>query len=567
MRYRAMKCVLFSTVLGLGACEGTPTDSGSGTEPPAVDSINQDLRVGSSGQQVRALHGYLTRYGYFPNDVLAQKYPAWRPIVSEAPKDAARFDEHTQVAVRKLQKNYGLPETGVVDQATRDSLKSPRCGTPDGLARLDSADKFDTRGFTQDSSFTYSILTGAFAGIPNILEAEARIHESFAVWASATTLNPIETGGDGTIQIRMDDLDDGVLGQTDAPNWFSSTVNVVLNSRMPWYTGASTTVPAGMVDFKTVMTHELGHALGLAHSSLGTSTWGAVMFGVTASGVAKRTLTLDDKVGISLLYDRWKQLNGLALDIGVGMDGSVWVIGLDNSIWKWDGADGFILESAGGRARRIAVGPDGVPWVIATDGTIWQRSSNNPFTGFWQLLPGNGCAIDIGVGIDPLCGSQPCINAKPAAAWVIGCGGVPDGSIFKFNGTRWVHENANGLAVTISVGEQGIPWVTNSAGHIFRYSTSTVNGSWSQLPGDAVGHDIGIGAGGYAWSLGQNFRNNPSGFPTMVWDEQPGGDGSPPANAIAQWQGFPGLAVQVAAGPQAEPWVVNGQHQIFKTER
>jgi hypothetical protein len=58
-----------------------------------------------------------------------------------------------------------------------------------------------------------------------------------------------------------------------------------------WYVGADTSaIGTGQYDFQTIVTHELGHALGLGHSSDATS----VMYGVLAAGVAQRTLTTAD---------------------------------------------------------------------------------------------------------------------------------------------------------------------------------------------------------------------------------------------------------------------------------
>jgi Matrixin len=51
-------------------------------------------------------------------------------------------------------------------------------------------------------------------------------------------------------------------------------------------------------DVETVALHELGHILGLQHSSIG----GSVMFATVSSNLTKRALTADDIAGIRALY-------------------------------------------------------------------------------------------------------------------------------------------------------------------------------------------------------------------------------------------------------------------------
>ncbi len=74
---------------------------------------------------------------------------------------------------------------------------------------------------------------------------------------------------------------------------------------------------------------------------------------------------------------KWTQLPGAAKDIGVGADGTVWVIGTNKAgggygLWKWNGMDNWTpLEGAG---LQISVTPKGKPWVVNDQNTIWQRT-------------------------------------------------------------------------------------------------------------------------------------------------------------------------------------------------
>ena len=77
---------------------------------------------------------------------------------------------------------------------------------------------------------------------------------------------------------------DGVLGVYDPDH-----AEVTLVSGWDWYAGTGTPA-AGQYDFQTVVTHELGHALGLGHRPVSAS----VMFHSLAGAEVKHTLTVDD---------------------------------------------------------------------------------------------------------------------------------------------------------------------------------------------------------------------------------------------------------------------------------
>jgi hypothetical protein len=80
-------------------------------------------------------------------------------------------------------------------------------------------------------------------------------------------------------------LAQGVLGcTTDADQ-------VTMIQGWDWYTGSDPTqVGAGQYDFETAVMHELGHVLGLGHSSTATS----VMYYTLAAGISNRSLVAAD---------------------------------------------------------------------------------------------------------------------------------------------------------------------------------------------------------------------------------------------------------------------------------
>ncbi len=78
---------------------------------------------------------------------------------------------------------------------------------------------------------------------------------------------------------------DGVLGCT------TDGGQITIIQGWNWYASATASaIGAGQYDFQTVVTHELGHALGLGHSTNSTS----VMYATLNTGTANRSLTTAD---------------------------------------------------------------------------------------------------------------------------------------------------------------------------------------------------------------------------------------------------------------------------------
>jgi Putative Ig domain/Matrixin/RTX calcium-binding nonapeptide repeat (4 copies) len=134
-------------------------------------------------------------------------------------------------------------------------------------------------------------------GSPVAPDLQARIDDVIAYWNSTfaslgTTLMEIATGNDAAdFQISIGatspvgGLADGVLGCTDADG------TITLIEGWNWYTGGATDqIGSNQYDFETIALHEVGHALGLGHSTDAAS----VMFPELAAGQVKRTLTAQD---------------------------------------------------------------------------------------------------------------------------------------------------------------------------------------------------------------------------------------------------------------------------------
>jgi hypothetical protein len=176
----------------------------------------------------------------------------------------------------------------------------------------------------------------------------------------------------------------------------------------------------------------------------------------------------------------WRQMPGAAVDIGIGGNDSLWVIGTNKiaggyGIYRWTGS---AWANVPGAAVRIDVDPQGNPWVVNEGGNIYRMVGTN-----WQQIPGG--AIDIGIGA--------------GGVWVIGTAKVPGGNeIFQYKANAWA--KIPGGAVRIDVDPKGIAWVVNDAGYIYRYNG---NNGWDKINGPAA-DDIGIGGEGSVFIVGKD---------------------------------------------------------------
>ena len=135
------------------------------------------------------------------------------------------------------------------------------------------------------------------------------VMDAAAWWESQANLNlivvtdngaPVGSGnyqqgnpGFGDIRIGGFAMPSNILATTLAPppaNGDSSSGDLFLNTAQPWAINGSG------YDLETVMIHELGHALGLGHSSVTTADMYATYTGV------KRNPTADDVAGIQAIY-------------------------------------------------------------------------------------------------------------------------------------------------------------------------------------------------------------------------------------------------------------------------
>jgi len=246
------------------------------------------VAVAEAGERksgIERVQGFLTRFGY----------------LEEGGAEPDVLDPESTAALSKYQAFHGLPVTGNFDEATRDQMLVGRCGFPD----LNQGIEFATTCNWTKWSLTFAFETGTADCVG---EFQA-VRKALKTWAAAVPLTFTEVALNAAPDIVIDwrpatDPDHSMVGGVLAHADFPPNCSVVTNSlpkpvhfddsEHTWSIGAV----ANAFDVETVGLHELGHIIGLAHSSVA----GSVMFPSVSSGFTKRVLTQDDISGAQALY-------------------------------------------------------------------------------------------------------------------------------------------------------------------------------------------------------------------------------------------------------------------------
>lgn len=269
------------------------------------DVIRQGPAIGpgEADASVVEVQNFLRRFGYFD----------FAPGALDTAPEPGRLDEATLRALVELQMRYDIGTPGVLDAATRDFMAAPRCGMPDLFGR--PSINFRTVCAWDRRNLSYQFgRPGASAITTDVTQGVAinAIRRALNTWAAVgvgLTFRVI-TGGDIAIDadIRIEwrpaaDPDSSMVGNVVAHADYPPGCSVVttdypkplhFDDTETWVDGAV----AGGYDIETVALHELGHLLGLDHSTVP----GTVMWPTVYSNNTLRTLQPDDLAGITALY-------------------------------------------------------------------------------------------------------------------------------------------------------------------------------------------------------------------------------------------------------------------------
>ncbi|KAL6965627.1 neutrophil collagenase [Sarracenia purpurea var. burkii] len=232
---------------------------------------------------INQLKAYLEKFGYLNSRNLVHG-------------NDNNFDDLLESAIKTYQQNYRLKVSGTLDAQTVSTMMAPRCGVPDiingtnwmqvgrkrHLLSRDIINAVSHYSFFPGNpkwpaskyTLTYSLKPGTRA------DGVSAMQRATNTWAGSTHFRFTQTQS-----YPNTDLKAHVFSPTDERLHFDGTE--------AWVTGA---VP-GKIDLDTVAAHELGHNLGLGHST----DPAALMYATYIPGTTKG-LNADDIQGIKALY-------------------------------------------------------------------------------------------------------------------------------------------------------------------------------------------------------------------------------------------------------------------------
>lgn len=179
----------------------------------------------------------------------------------------------------------------------------------------------------------------------------------------------------------------------------------------------------------------------------------------------------------------WKQLAGLALDMGLSGKGHMWVIGADKFAYRWDAATKKWLRH--GKRQdfaRIDAADDGSALAVSGSGGLYYSSGKDSKKAKWQRVAGKTRDVGIGGGW----------------AWIVSTGNAKGGGVIararygKAGKFRW--QRVAGRLVRIDGGPKGEAWGVDGKGDVYRRT----RGKWRKQAGRQA-TDIGVGSKGTVW--------------------------------------------------------------------
>ncbi|XP_027358812.1 metalloendoproteinase 1-like [Abrus precatorius] len=260
----------------------------------------EGVHKGQTTKGVNELKNYLKKFGYLTND---QYY------------SNDYFDETVESALKNYQTYHNLHVTGHIDTATIERMSLPRCGVADimtrhkrnGLVTVANYTFFPGSPTWEDSKRALTYTYKSSANVLSIDMVREAVESAFQSWSKVTdfTFTEIESEDDPVdivIGFHRGDHGDGYPfdgpGQVLAHTFAPEDGRLHCDADEKWTNnpnGSRRRKPSGF-DLETVALHEIGHLIGLGHSSNPDS----VMF--PSYGGVRRDLRQDDVDGIHALY-------------------------------------------------------------------------------------------------------------------------------------------------------------------------------------------------------------------------------------------------------------------------
>lgn len=172
----------------------------------------------------------------------------------------------------------------------------------------------------------------------------------------------------------------------------------------------------------------------------------------------------------------WQAVPGTAaLSLGSGADGSMWHVGTNNKIYRWNGGGWDPGPDDGISALCVTADRSGAPWHIGQDLAIYR------WVGRWQKFHGT-------VALALACGGD-------SVMWHIG----QNLNLWSWDGDAgWIQDPFAASVTSVAVESTGVAWHIGGGGMIYRQ----IPGGWSPVSGPAG--SLAAAANGVVYHLGDH---------------------------------------------------------------
>ncbi|KAM3920437.1 matrix metalloproteinase-18-like [Leptodactylus fuscus] len=233
---------------------------------PRGRKLDTVAKIGS--EEFKLAADYLIQFGYLPDENLTDYIVPDTPLI---PED--QLPEEFISGLEWFQRQNGLKVTGRLDDETSDAMKLPRCGKHEQRMSYKVGSKW------KKDTLTYKIINTT-ALLPDKLVRE-ELTRALKVWEDVSTLKFVEVDINKTADIDIFFVsglhNDGVRNAFDGPG------RVLGHAFMPPFSKSKKDIDGDLhldndekwsindkkgVNILQAAAHELGHALGLDHSTI-----------------------------------------------------------------------------------------------------------------------------------------------------------------------------------------------------------------------------------------------------------------------------------------------------------
>ncbi|KAJ4813908.1 Metalloendoproteinase 2-MMP [Rhynchospora pubera] len=311
-----LQCLLLIAVVSLTATALPPIPDPLGKVPnipsPWLTFKNfSGCHMGENRTGLASMKKYLNAFGYLPS-----------PLSNSNFTDS--FDSEFQDAILSYQRHLGLNTTGYLDDKTIEKMVSPRCGVPDIINGTYTHGRHLYTYFQGNPKWPTSIqelkyaLIATSASTIDVATLRDVFARAFSRWAAVIPMNFTETTStvDADITIGFYNGSHGDGEPFDGPlgtlaHAFSPTDGRFhLDASETWIASGDVTKSSSnvAVDLESVAVHEIGHLLGLGHSTVED----AIMYPTLTVRTRKVDLAQDDVSGVQNLYGSNPDFKGVA---------------------------------------------------------------------------------------------------------------------------------------------------------------------------------------------------------------------------------------------------------------